>query len=254
MDRSVKYFKYCYENDTAVEFVDTGLYSMLNVSFTSEDPDYGTDTLHYTSEPAESEEQLAYEMLNEVSRVLNARDNPKEYEISRELKMVYDDYSTSTLIATEHALQEISKNYEPVVRNADVNVIQLITIRNAAKLIKDTCAGNRNVRFDFGVGVCGRKLKDLGKEPQDLIWYGVRLIPNDGNLFDGDGSFETDYIFLCGHWGGGCITMAYYVSDEYMHITEAESSYLCEKMMESCGATNPDEIILLETVEEKKGE
>ena len=36
MEKITKYFTHDYENDTTVEYVNTGLYSMLNVSFTSE--------------------------------------------------------------------------------------------------------------------------------------------------------------------------------------------------------------------------
>ena len=67
MEKITKYFKHDYENDTTIEYVNTGLYSMLNCSFTSENPDYGTDTIHYTAEPAVSMEQMAYEMGIEIT-------------------------------------------------------------------------------------------------------------------------------------------------------------------------------------------
>ena len=60
MEKITKYFSNDYENDTTIEYVNTGLYSMLNCSFTSEDPDYGTDTLHYNAEPANGMERMVF--------------------------------------------------------------------------------------------------------------------------------------------------------------------------------------------------
>lgn len=108
MEKITKYFKYSYENDTTVEYVNTGLYSMLNCSFTSEDPDYGTDTIHYTATPVESMEKMAYDMLQEVTDFLDYRDGSVEAPRC-DVQNDYGEYSNSTLIAIEYALNEMIK-------------------------------------------------------------------------------------------------------------------------------------------------
>lgn len=105
MEKITKYFKYSYENDTTVEYVSTGLYSMLNCSFTSEDPDYGTDTLR--SDPAippKPREQMAYEMAKEIAAYLDATEDGDRRYSDAPYARKYDDYSNSTLYAIEKAL------------------------------------------------------------------------------------------------------------------------------------------------------
>ena len=73
MEKITKYFKYCYANDTTVEYVNTGLYSMLNCSYTSEDPDYGTDTIHFAMKENASMERIAYEIFLVLTRSAGSR-------------------------------------------------------------------------------------------------------------------------------------------------------------------------------------
>ena len=107
MEKITKTFEYCYENDTTIEYVNTGLYSMLNCSYTSEDPDYGTDTIHYGvgSKSVRSMKQMATDMLREVKDFLDYRDGVIESSLVCDID--YDDYSSSTLIAIEYALNSI---------------------------------------------------------------------------------------------------------------------------------------------------
>lgn len=111
MEKITKYFTHDYENDTTIEYVNTGMYSMLNCSFTSEDPNYGTDTIHYTSVPVKSIEQMAYEMLGEVTDFLDWRDGTVEAPRC-DVQNDYGEYSNSTLIAIEYALADIIKKDE----------------------------------------------------------------------------------------------------------------------------------------------
>jgi hypothetical protein len=250
MEKITRYFKHDYENDTTIEFVNTPLYAMLNCSFTSEDPDYGTDTLHFTCCRECTFESIAYNMKKELSKFLDLKEN-REYKKLEELnaQIDYDQYSLSTLFAIESALTEISRDYHPEVRSLEGNLIQLVTVREAAELIKRTYTERKDVHFDFHVGIDpDRTLEDYSIDLGDLYHYGVKMIENDKDLFDGSG-FDTDYIFLCGCYGGGNITMAYYVTNDYMHVDEQSADELIKAMCESADV-RANEIILLETIEE----
>lgn len=113
MKKTADYFCYCYDNDTTVEYVDAEHYSMLNISFTSEDEDAGTETIHSdTAVPSKPIEQIAYGMLQELTEYMDMCDEGKWKDIPYELHMKYDQYMNSTRIAAENALQQITKGYE----------------------------------------------------------------------------------------------------------------------------------------------
>lgn len=249
MEKITKYFKHDYENDTTIEFVNAPLYAMLNCSFTGEDPNYGTDTLHWTCCEACTFESLAYEMKKDLTRCLNIIERHGSAGKLPTTQIDYENYSLSTLFAIEKALAEITKNYRPEVRSLEGNLIQLVTVREAAELIKRTCTERKNVYFDFHVGVDPDKTLEDYIDTGDLYHYGVKMIDNDENLFDGSG-FDTDYIFLCGCYGGGNITMAYYVTDDHMNVSEQSADELIKAMCESADI-KANEIILLETIEER---
>ena len=195
MEKITMYFKNDYEKDTTVEYVNTGLYSMLNCSFTSEDPDYGTETIHYTMQPAVPRDQLAYETLNEIKRVLNARENPREYEIPRELQIAYEDYSNTTLIAVERALADITKNYHPTKWYA--------TIHDAGRFIANALLEDRTRTFAF----CESDREEAKGNPEDHYdvggWHGIKRIPG---FFDNE---KSEFIVAIGHYGGGNVGFAY---------------------------------------------
>ena len=257
MEKIARAFEYDYENDTTIEYFNTGLYAGLNCSFTSEDPAYGTDTLHYNSEPADTMEALAYEMLEEIRYYLDAtNDGMNRVDVnvdptarSAELELVYGEYSNSTLYAIEKALAEISKDYRPgPVINRSGHQIQVLTIEDVAKAIKNTVMETTNVKFNLGVGVEDHSVQYFIKEERDLYWYGVKLLPNDENLFDGC-EFYRDYIFMVGYFGGGNVAMAYFCN-EYMSLEEWDGEELVEAICKSLDMKR-DEKILLETIKEE---
>lgn len=112
MVKITKYFTHCYDYDTTIEYVNTGLYSMLNCSFTSEDPDYGTDTLHWTSSKPVHIAQIAYEMKNRLSRYLNRTNDGTYRKADDSDNYLFGDYSNSTLYAIEKALNEIVEEHK----------------------------------------------------------------------------------------------------------------------------------------------
>ena len=110
MERFVNYFKFDYENDTAIEYVNTGLYSSLNCSFTSEDPNCGTDTIRFNSEPAMNYMDMVREQLEEIKSYLDVtKDGYYRDFATAEENIVFGDYSNSMLYAIEKALSEIER-------------------------------------------------------------------------------------------------------------------------------------------------
>ena len=258
MEKFTEYFDNDYPMDTTIEYINTGHYSMLNCSFTSEDEDAGTETIHsIPAVPPKSREQMAYEMCQKLTNYMDLCDQGLYSEIDVGVRMEYDDYMESTKIAVERALQAISANYDPVVRNGVGNEVMVLSVKDAAKVIRDRIAKNWNVRFDFACSSsCGEVDDDVHKaiaHDYDFVNYGIKRIDNDYKLFDGNGSFDTDYILLVGLYGGGNIAMAYFCSDDYEHISDWDCKALINAMCESADI-KPEEKILLEIIEPKEGE
>lgn len=216
MEKITKYFKYCYENDTTVEYVCTGLYSMLNCSFTSEDPDYGTDTLHFTAEPSEDMEKMAYDMLREVREYLDWKDGVID-GASTEIERTYGDYSMSTLIAVEYALNAIAKDYNPQKWYA--------TINNASIIMANRFLESANVRFAFTESDREEAKQNPEKHEDQGGWHGVKRIPG---FFDNE---PNEFIVAVGHYGGGNVGFGYAdygATDEKMECARAIRKAICE--------------------------
>lgn len=233
MVKITKYFEYCYENDTTVEYVNTGLYSMLNCSYTSEDPDYGTDTIHFTANPAESMEQMAYEMLGEVKNYLDWRDG--EIEAPRmDVQNDYEDYSNSTLIAIEYALSDLSKGFNPTKRYA--------TIRDASEWIAKELIADRMKKFAFCESdyeeAKGNPLehKDVGR------WHGIKRI---NGFFDND---PDEFIIAVGYYGGGHVGFGYNDCSSLDDVNECAKT-VCRTI---CKATGWDSDNMIYIEEEEK--
>lgn len=236
MEKITKYFKYCYENDTTIEYVKTGLYSMLNCSFTSEDPDYGTDTLHYTAEPAVSMEQMAYEMGREITDFCNKQDAGEYRRITDKERRIYGDYSNSTLYAIENALHEIAEGYRPNEWYA--------TIADASFMMAKRFLENSDVTFSF----CESDREEAKGNPAEHEdtggWHGVKRIPG---FFDNE---PNEFIVAVGLYGGGDVGFGYAdygATDELSEISRAIRKAICEAT-----GWDADNMIYVEE-EEKEG-
>lgn len=234
MFKTTKYFKYCYENDTTVEYVATGLYTMLNCSFTSEDEDYGTDTIHFRMKGDVSMERISFEMLREIKDFLDYREG--SIEASRaDVQNDYDQYSNSTLIAFEYALSDITKDYNPGKWYA--------TISDAGRMISKALLEDRTKVFSFCESNREEANGDPAKHEDNGNWYGVRRIPG---FFDND---PGEFIVAVGYYGGGKVAFAYADWDEADDST-------CESALVGaiCKATGlcMDDMIYIEEEEEEK--
>ena len=231
--RNVRYFEYCYENDTAIEYVETGLYSSLNCSYTCEDPDYGTDTVHFTVDGVKNEKYVAYKMLQEVTKYLDYVDHNIK-DMPRELRVAYGEYSLSTMIAIEKALQEITDGYKP---NR-----QFVTIEEAGKIIGEEFLHGTHRTFHF----CESDMMESEEQNPDTYegsgWYGIKRIEG---FFDNS---PRDLIIAVGYWGGGNCAFGY-VNEEDTDTTLVQEE-IWKAMCESTGG-NVNDIIFLEMDEKE---
>lgn len=243
MEKITKYFTHDYENDTTVEYVNTGLYSMLNVSFTSEDEDAGTETIHSDSAvPPKSMTEMAYEMLLEVADYLDKCDDGNYSKIGTEAKMKYGNHMNSTRIAVENALQQITKDYIP--KNGRK---WFLTIKDAGKLIADKMLKGECKSFSFCESseyeletfrLCPDKYEGCG-------WYGIKRI---------DGFFDNspeEFIIACGYYGGGNCTFGYTWAEDTDTLFHSQ-----EVAKAICDATGNEltDIIYLEADKEDENE
>lgn len=102
MQRTFTYYSHNHENDTAIEYITTGLYSALSCSYLSEDPDCGIETIHFVCKSIKSIAALAYKLRSEITRYLDCIEEPQQMDIN--LSGRYSDYSRDTLYAVESAL------------------------------------------------------------------------------------------------------------------------------------------------------
>lgn len=217
MEKITKYFKHDYENDTTIEYVNTGLYSMLNCSFTSEDPDYGTDTLHLTSSKPVPIEQIAYEMKNRLSKYLDKMDHGCYSDVDNCDRHMFGDYSNSTLYAIEKALHEIAEGYRPNKWYA--------TIADASFMMAKRFLENSDVTFAFCESDREEAKGNPARHENNGGWHGVKRIPG---FFDNE---PNEFIVAVGHYGGGNVGFGYAdyeATDELSEISRAIRKAICE--------------------------
>lgn len=240
MKKTTKYFTFDYANDTTIEYVSTGLYSTLNCSYTSEDPDYGTDTIHYTVCEDISMEELAHRMLGNLTAYLDKRDSGKYDEINNELLKDFGGYGNSTLYAIEKALKPIADEFKC---KSWFGCLEDVAREIARRIIKDGdkyfsfCESNQ---FEWD-NYSAEEYENYGAE-----WYGIkRLDP----IFDNE---SCEYIVAIGYYGGGCFESAYVYEDglDIEGTINSLARSICEAI-ERITDMNPQSIVY---ATEEKGE
>ena len=238
MKRSVEFFAHDYDFDTAIEYVNTGMYSMLNCSFTSEDEDYGTDTIHSDSAtPPKPREQMAYEMAQEIAAYLDATEDGVYRKNGAPYEKQYGDFSNSTLYAIEKALKDLAGDYKPDPK------AWYATIKGAGKIIADRMLSGKCKQFalcdvddDVIANYSASYFASMG-EGSGEGWHGVKRI--DG-FFDNS---PNELIVAVGYWGGGNCTFAYV--DEENTDTSEPADAIAHAISESTGL-DLDHVIFVE--------
>ena len=240
MEKFTEYFEYCYPMDTTVEYVNTTHYSMLNCTFTSEDQDAGSETIH--SDPAlpvKSREQMAYEMLQEITKFMDMCDEGMVKDIPTNLKWKYEKFMHSTLIAVEKALQDITANYNPTPQTK-----WFLTIEDAGKMIAGKMLSGEAKEYSF----CESSYYEMEHyDPEQYRgegWYGIKRIPG---FFDNS---KDEFIVATGYYGGGNCAFGYVYWDDLDTIEPAEA--VIDAICESTGLERNDIIFVEKGKEENE--
>lgn len=110
-------FSHDYKNDTEIFYsVNADMNtSHLEAVFTSEDPDFGEESLEFNASPIESFRDMVHEWHIEISEYLDDTCDglKRPGHADEKLHFVYGDYSNSTLYAVENALLIIDGEAKP---------------------------------------------------------------------------------------------------------------------------------------------
>ena len=101
------YYTHDYENDTAYTFEPGDERSEITMTFTSEDPDYGTETLVYGGDG--TEEELRNDLLEELTQTLDMQEEKKCGCMEQPWKDWDEGYFRTSLIAFEAMLMNIQE-------------------------------------------------------------------------------------------------------------------------------------------------
>ena len=115
-ERSIRFYSHDYPADTTLEYTRTGDHSELRLSFSSEDPDMGTEELIYVSESGKSMQELTADLKEELAAYLDAADTSSFYQqqgISQpdgmRSQIDYSEYSRTSLYAFEAILMQTER-------------------------------------------------------------------------------------------------------------------------------------------------
>lgn len=207
MEKITNCYTHDYENDTSVEYVNTGAYSQLTCSFTSEDEDYGTETIHsLVAKPPKKLEQMAFEMAKDIGKHLDSLDNHHLKSVytdeERDFMKWYGDYGTTTLYAVEHALRNIAKDS---IVNTNGHMFMVGTLRECAmELIRKFM--NKEIRYAY---VAKKWNEESPNRVDDCEgWY--KVIRADLPFDNAD----HEMLLMIGYCGGGDVATAYCFDDK----------------------------------------
>lgn len=211
---------YNYENDTMLTFSKTGNRAEIELAFTSEDEDYGTETLVCGGDAEETLMSLCKAQLDQLTTFLDETCDGtwRPDSIVQNYKHL-DDLNNSSLIAFERMLQEIIGCNTPRRISAGKN-------KHGHDFVIDTIgAVAPTIRKKFMSGEVSAVYistdeYETGMDPDDGgYWYKIVKIdlPFDNN--------PDEIALMMGYCGGGNVTFAY-------KYTEDDDSWLDEQITE----------------------
>lgn len=114
-ERSIRFYSHDHPADTTLEYTRTGSRSELRLSFSSEDPDMGTEEMIYAGDNGESMQELAADLKAELTGYLDAADTSSFYQQQGmqpdEIHSQGDfgEYSRTSLYAFEALLRQTER-------------------------------------------------------------------------------------------------------------------------------------------------
>ena len=156
-ERVIRYYSHDYTADTRLEYTRTGNRAELTLSFSSEDPDMGTEEMIYAGENDESMAELASDLRSEISAWLDAQDtssfreqqglSPKNGIHSQD--DYFGEYSRTALYAFEGMLRDIEHDERKIAwQPADPEKKDWMYSASADIDCEKACIGH--LRGDFG--------------------------------------------------------------------------------------------------------
>ena len=154
-EQTIKTYTHDYSNDTMLEYSRSGNESTLRLSFTSEDPDMGTEELLYHGENGEPMQELADDLRAEIKAYLDDQDSSsfaKQQGLKDEIHSMedmYGEYSRTALYAFEAVLnqyagQMLTVPWHPIETEKGI----MLFSHNDRENIDNGCIGH--LRGDFG--------------------------------------------------------------------------------------------------------
>lgn len=232
-------YSFDHENDTIITYWEDGNASHMTASFTSEDLDYGTDSLEYNSSPVEQFSVMAQDWLNEIMEYLDSTNDGinRPGDASDGLEILYGEFSNSTLYAWEGALMTVTDPTSTHKRKLPAKYY--MTIEDAAKMVASAFIKDRDKRFAF----CESDAEEAKGDPADHKdnggWHGIRRV--DG-FFDNE---PDEFIVAVGHFGGGNVGFG------YVDLDGCFSDYVRAVRHAICDATGWDADNLIYIEEDK---
>ena len=154
-DQIMKTYTHDYSNDTTLEYSRSGNESTLRLSFTSEDPDMGTEELLFHGENGESMQELADDLKAEIKAYLDYQDSSsfvRQQGLKEEIHSMedmYGEYSRTALYAFEEILNQQDERtlivpWHPI----EVEKENMLFSHFNQDVIDNGCIGH--LRGDFG--------------------------------------------------------------------------------------------------------
>ena len=120
-ERAYRFYSHDYPADTTLEYTRSGNRAELKLSFSSEDPDMGTEEMLYGGENGESMLELVSDLRNDLTAWLDAQDTSSFREqqgLADEIHSqddYYGEFSRTALYAFEALLTETEREGQKVV-------------------------------------------------------------------------------------------------------------------------------------------
>lgn len=144
-------YSHDYPNDTTLTYSRSGSQVEMKLSFTSEDPDMGTEEMLYNGQAGESLDTLVTELRKGISAFLDhadgyVRSDPQAIQSSDDY---YADFSRTALFAFEGALKEMEKEKELPLKCQPIQTEKMDWLySDSDKDAQRGCVGH--LRGDFG--------------------------------------------------------------------------------------------------------
>jgi len=217
------------ENDTKLIFTKTADLAEIELAFTSEDEDYGTEILIYGGGPTETFMSLCKKQLNELTAFLDAsRGGTWRLDEIMESYKHFDGLNNSSLIAFERMLQEIVGVNVCRKLTAGINKngheFKIAPIGEIAVMVREKFVAGETVEINISTAeyVDNTDPDDAGE------WYKIVKLDLP---FD---NMPGEIALLMGYYGGGNVTFAYkHFEDDNQWFDDQITEMICNSTGES---------------------